>query len=203
MYQSKLDEEIEIRENEKYEVLEKQVQEEQNNFNAIEKKEFQRLWSFYCNNLNEIENRKYQIKKLREEEKNIVKELSKQSYVIFLVAITVYIAEYFFSIDKNNTTNLMLVFAMYFVYLKIKIDIEKSNKKIEEKIHGSVISEIRHELYLNKIFNIKYQSEYLEANNKLHGGSTDKEKDNYEKYNNLHFTYVSEALIKLTKKNLE
>jgi Ca2+/Na+ antiporter len=203
MYQSKLDEEIEIRENEKYEVLEKQVQEEQNNFNAIEKKEFQRLWSFYCNNLNEIENRKYQIKKLREEEKNIVKELSKQSYVIFLIAIAVYVAEYFLSIDKNNTTNLMLVLAMYFVYLKIKIDIEESNKKIEEKIHESVISEIRHELYLNKIFSIKYQSEYLEANNKLHEGSTDKEKDNYEKYNNLHFTYVSEALIKLTKKNLE
>ena len=39
MYQSKLDEEIEIRENEKYEVLEKQVQEEQNNFNEIEKKD--------------------------------------------------------------------------------------------------------------------------------------------------------------------
>ena len=203
MYKSKLDEEIEKREKEKFEVLEKQVEDAQKNFNATEKKEFERIWSFYCNSLNEIEYRQIQIAEAKNEKAYLAKELSKKIYVIVLSAILIWIVDYFISIEKNSSTIAILVLAIYFIYLKIQNDIKISSKNIEEKIHDSAISEIRHTLSLNGMSSIKYEREYLAAFSKLHGGSTEKEKETYEKYSNLHFTHVSDELIKLTKKNLE
>ena len=200
MYKSKIDEEIEKREKEKFEVLEKQVEDAQNNFNDAEKNEFDNLWKFYCTNLEGIEYREMLITQIRNEEKTLEKELIKKIYVIVLSAIMICIADYFISTDRNSSTFAIFGLAICFVYLKIQNDIKVSGKNIEEKIYDNAISEIRHTLSLNSMFNIKYEREYLEAFNKLHGGSTEKEKENYEKYTNLHFTHVSDELIKLTKK---
>lgn len=203
MYKSKIDEEIEKREKEKFEALERRVEEAQKKFNTAEKKEYERLWSFYCNSLEEIANKTCLIKEIKNEETTSTKELSKKNYVIVLSAILIWIADFFIGIEKNSSTIAIFVLAICFVYLKIRNDIQLSSKNIEEKIHDNAISEIRHTLSLNSMFNIKYEREYIEAFCNLYGGSTEKEKEAYEKYINLHFTHVSDTLIKLTKKNLE
>jgi hypothetical protein len=203
MYQSKLDAEIELREKERFEALEKQVEEAQKNFSAKEKKEFDSLWSFYCNNLDEIQNRTNQITRVRDEEAILAKDLTKKMYVFFLSAFVIYISNYFFSSDNNSIAIAILAIAIFFVSVKIKNDIQVASKNIEEKLHASAICDLRHTLSLRSMFNIKYEQEYIEACRNLYGGATEKEKKTYEKYKNLHFTYVSDALIKLTKKNLE
>ncbi len=203
MHQSKLDEEIERRENEKFKALESQIEDKKKNLNIVEKKEFDRLWSFYCNNLEEIQNRTYQITKIRIEETTLAKELRNKIYVFFPIALAIYITNYFLNTETNSLVITIFALAIYFFYILIKKDIQVSIKNIEEKIHLSAISEIRHTLSLKSMFNIKYEREYIEAYSKLYGGAEEKEKLNYEKYKNLHFTYVSDALIKLTKKNLE
>jgi hypothetical protein len=208
MHQSKLDEEIERRENERFKALESHNEERKKNFNVAEKKEFDRLWSFYCNNLDKICDRTHQITEIRIEEITLAKELKSKIYVFFLIVFAAYITEYFLNTENNSLPIAIFALAAYFFYILIRKEIKVAIKNIEEKIHSSVISEIRHTLSLNSMPLIKYEREYIEAFNKLlHGGSAEKEKEkenaNHEKYTNLHFTYASDALIKLTKKNLE
>lgn len=203
MYKSKIDEEIEKRENEKFEVLEKQVEDAQNNFNAAEKIEFERLWSFYCNCLNEIEYRQIQIIEVKNEKASLTKELKRKNFILLAFTIAINAADYFVINNNDYIPLIFLITVTYFVYVQIKNDIQVTSKNIEEKIHESAVSSIRHTLSLNSMSNIKYEREYLAAFSKLHGGSTENEKENYEKYNNLHFTHLSDKLIKLTKKNLE
>jgi hypothetical protein len=203
LYKSKIDEEIEKREKEKFEVLEKQVEDAQNNFNAAEKKEFERLWDFYCNSLNEIEYRQIQITEVKNEKASLNKELNRKNFILLAFTIAINAADYFFINNNDYIPLIFLITVTYFVYVQIKNDIQVTSKNIEEKIHESAVSSIRHTLSLNSMSSIKYEREYLAAFSKLHGGSTENEKENYEKYNNLHFTHVSDKLIKLTKKNLE
>ena len=138
MYQSKLDEEIERREKERFEALEKQVEEAQKNFSAKEKKEFDNLWSFYCNNLDEIQNRTNQISRVRAEETILAKDFSKKMYVFFLSALAIYIANYFLSSEKNSMPIEIFALAIYFVSVKNKSDVQIASKNIEEKIHFSI-----------------------------------------------------------------
>jgi hypothetical protein len=203
MQQYNLDEEIERRESEKFKALESQTEEIQKNLNAVEKKEFERLWSFYCNNLEEIQNRTHQITQIRIEEATLEKESKNKIYVLFPIAFAIYITDYFLSIENNFLVTTIFAVLIYFFYILITKEIQVASKNIEVKIHSNVISQIRHSLSLKSMFNIKYEREYIEAYSKLYGGSEENEKQNYEKYKNLHFTYVSDALIKLTKKNLE
>jgi len=203
MYKSKIDEEIEKREKEKFEVLEKQVEDAQNNFNAAEKKEFERLWSFYCDSLNAIENRQIEITEVKNEKASLTKELNRKNFILLAFTIAINAADYFFINNNDYIPLILLITIAYFVYVQIKNDIQVTSKNIEEKIHESAVSSIRHTLSLNSMFSIKYEREYLAAFSKLHGGSTENEKENYEKYKNLHFTHVIDKLIKLTKKNLE
>ena len=169
MYKSKIDEEIERREKEKFEVLEKQVEDARNNFNAAEKKEFERLWSFYCNNLNAIEYRQIEITEVKNEKASLNKELNRKNFILLAFTIAINAADYFYIKNNDYIPLIFLITVTYFVYVQIKNDIQVTSKNIEEKIHESAVSSIRHTLSLNSMFSIKYEREYLAAFSKLHG----------------------------------
>jgi hypothetical protein len=132
MYKSKIDEEIERREKEKFEVLEKQVEDAQNNFNAAEKKEFERLWSFYCDSLNAIENRQIEITEVKNEKASLTKELNRKNFILLAFTIAINAADYFFINNNDYIPLILLITIAYFVYVQIKNDIQVTSKNIED-----------------------------------------------------------------------
>jgi len=199
-----INDEIEKREQEKFQSLSTDVQVQIESLNRIEKKEFDKLWSFYTRNLEEIEVKRNLIIKTRKEAYDFSKTTSKQIKILWIFFVGMYIVE-FFLLEENRFLYYLtsvLIFGMCLLFAKLRFEIQLAQLIGVEKLYENSERELRHNMHLKGIFNIKYEKEYLDASGKLYGGAVEADKENFSKYSELHFTYVSKELLDLVRKNL-
>lgn len=195
---SVLELEIQRKDEEKFLTLVDQVQKTQAELTVNERKEFEKLWRIYCNSLNEIATIRNDIENLHESIASRDKSSMRKIWYVLCAAV---VLKLIFLSGEFETSILFLVCASYFFYEKITLALNKSQIKSELVIFESFIRQIRLNLSFLGIYGIKFENEYIKASNNLLRNSSEVIKKIYEEYNNLHFTYVSNELLKIVKSN--
>jgi len=194
-----IDDEIEKREIEKFELLTKSINETQSSLSDKEKFQFDSLWSYYCNCLEEIQNRNILKKQI---DANLIIQIgtfNRKLLISFSLLVMFSLVGIFGDFEFNKLIYIFSLCICYLIYGKIQLQLNITENNIERKMIEYSVMDIKHNLSLKHIHQPRYQTEYLESCYKLYGGASDVDKAKFEKYKDLHFTYVTNDLLKIVK----